>query len=46
MNWINEIGFLPMFGYEVEGSSTEEHTPPDYWWSENRQEIHGSGERS
>ena len=31
VNWINEIGFLPLFGNEVEGFSAEEHTAPDYW---------------
>lgn len=38
VNWINEIGFLPLFGNEVEGFSAEEHTAPDYWWSGIRQE--------
>lgn len=38
INWINEIGFLPLFGNEVEGFSAEEHTAPDYWWSGNRKE--------
>ncbi|MCR5590525.1 MAG: hypothetical protein K6F73_03265 [Lachnospiraceae bacterium] len=38
VNWINEIGFLPLFGNEVEGFSAEEHTSPDYWWSGYRQE--------
>lgn len=38
VNWINEIGFLPLFGNEVEGFSAEEHTAADYWWSGNRQE--------
>ena len=38
INWINEIGFLPLFGNEVEGFSAEEHTSPDYWWSGDRQE--------
>lgn len=38
VNWINEIGFLPLFGNEVEGFSAEEHTSPDYWWSGNRKE--------
>ena len=33
VNWINEIGFLPLFGNEIEGFSAEEHTSPDYWWS-------------
>jgi hypothetical protein len=38
VNWINEIGFLPLFGNGVEGFSAEEHTSPDYWWSGIRQE--------
>jgi len=38
VNWINEIGFLPLFGNEVKGFSAEEHTSPDYWWSGDRQE--------
>lgn len=38
VDWINEIGFLPLFGNEVEGFSAEEHTSPDYWWSGYRQE--------
>ncbi|MCR5233810.1 MAG: hypothetical protein K6E53_07865 [Lachnospiraceae bacterium] len=38
MNWINEIGFLPLFGNEVKGFSAEEHTSPDYWWSGIRKE--------
>jgi len=38
VNWINEIGFLPLFGNEVEGFSAEEHTSSDYWWTGNRQE--------
>ena len=38
VSWINEIGFLPLFGNEVEGFSAEEHTSPDFWWSGNRQE--------
>lgn len=38
VNWVNEIGFLPLFGNEVKGFSAEEHTAPDYWWSGDRQE--------
>jgi len=38
VNWINEIGFLPLFGNEVAGFSAEEHTSASYWWSGNRQE--------
>ena len=38
INWINEVGFLPLFANEVEGFSAEEHTSPDYWWSGDRRE--------
>lgn len=38
VNWIDEIGFLPLFGNGVEGFSAEEHTAPDYWWSGDRRE--------
>ena len=33
VNWINEVGFLPLFANEVEGFSAEEHVSPDYWWT-------------
>lgn len=33
MDWINEIGFLPLFRNEVPGFSVEEHTSPNYWFS-------------
>ena len=38
VNWINEIGFLPLFGNEVAGFSAEEHTSARYWWTGNRKE--------
>lgn len=38
VNWINEIGFLPLFGNEVTGFSAEEHTSSKYWWTGNRRE--------
>ena len=33
VNWVNEVGFLPLFANEVEGFSAEEHVSPDYWWT-------------
>lgn len=33
INWINEIGFLPLFKNEVEGFSAEEHVSPLCWWT-------------
>ena len=38
VNWINEVGFLPLFANEVEGFSAEEHVSPDYWWTGIREE--------
>ncbi len=33
VNWINEVGFLPLFGNSVKGFSAEEHVSSDYWWT-------------
>ena len=33
VNWINEIGFLPLFANEIEGFSAEEHVSPRFWWT-------------
>lgn len=33
INYINEVGFLPLFKNEVEGFSAEEHTSDLFWWS-------------
>ena len=38
VNWINEIGFLPLFANEVRGFSAEEHVSADYWWTGIREE--------
>ncbi len=38
VNWIDEIGFLPLFANEIEGFSAEEHVSPDYWWTGIRDE--------
>ena len=35
INWINEVGFLPLFANEVQGFSAEEHVSPNFWWTEN-----------
>ena len=32
-DWVEEVGFLPLFADEVEGFSAEEHVSPDYWWT-------------
>ena len=33
IDWIDEIGFLPLFKNEVDGFSVEENTADLYWWS-------------
>ena len=32
-NWINEVGFLPLFANGIPGFSVEEHVSPDFWWT-------------
>lgn len=32
VNWVNGIGFLPLFANEVAGFSAEEHTASACWW--------------
>lgn len=38
VNWVNEIGFLPLFANEITGFSAEEHVSPDFWWTGDRDE--------
>lgn len=33
INWVNEIGFLPLFKNEIDGFSAEEHTSNLFWWT-------------
>lgn len=33
--YVNKVGFLPLFKNDIPGFSLEEHTAPDYWWSED-----------
>ncbi|MBP5597455.1 MAG: hypothetical protein J6Y02_18930 [Pseudobutyrivibrio sp.] len=35
IEYINEIGFLPLFKNDIPGFSLEERTVPEYWWSED-----------
>ncbi|BBF42576.1 hypothetical protein lbkm_1260 [Lachnospiraceae bacterium KM106-2] len=37
VEYINEIGFVPLFKNEIPGFSVEEHTIPDYWWSGDKE---------
>lgn len=51
IEYIEEIGFLPLFKNEIPGFSVEERTVPHYWWSDDptrdpwlwREQIAGSG---
>lgn len=38
VNWINEVGFLPLFGNGVKGFSVEEHVSADYWWTGDKEQ--------
>lgn len=38
VNWIDEVGFLPLFAGEVKGFSAEEHVAKDFWWTGNREQ--------
>ncbi len=38
INWINEVGFLPLFRNEIEGFSAEEHTSPRFWWTGDKEQ--------
>ena len=33
VNWIDEVGFLPLFKNEIPGFSAEEHVSPLFWWT-------------
>ncbi|MBP5305327.1 MAG: hypothetical protein J6Z02_05710 [Lachnospiraceae bacterium] len=35
IDYINEVGFLPLFKNDIPGFSLEERTIPKYWWSGN-----------
>lgn len=36
--YINEIGFLPLFSNDIPGFSVEERTVPDYWWTDHEKD--------
>lgn len=33
IEYINQVGFLPLFKNDIPGFSVEERTVPDFWWS-------------
>lgn len=36
--WIDKVGFVPLFRNEVKGFSVEEHTSTRFWWTGSRKE--------
>lgn len=38
INWIKEVGFLPLFANDVKGFSAEEHVSPNFWWTGDREQ--------
>lgn len=43
IDWVDEVGFLPLFRNEADGFSTEENTSDLYWWSGDPERTPGSG---
>ncbi|MCQ2081739.1 MAG: hypothetical protein MJZ11_08765 [Lachnospiraceae bacterium] len=37
IEYINSVGFLPLFKNEIPGFSLEERTVPEYWWSGDKE---------
>ena len=35
IDWINEVGFVPLFKNEIPGFSVEEHTSDLFWWTDD-----------
>jgi hypothetical protein len=38
VNWVNEVGFLPLFANTVPGFSAEEHVHRWSWWTGDREQ--------
>ena len=38
VEWIKEVGFLPLFANGVAGFSAEEHVSPSFWWTGDREQ--------
>ncbi len=43
VEYINRVGFLPLFKNEIPGFSLEERTVAEYWWSDDPVRIRGDG---
>ena len=37
IEYINSVGFLPLFKNDIPGFSLEERTVPEYWWSGDKE---------
>lgn len=37
IDYINEIGFLPLFENEIKGFSVEEHVSSEFWWTGDKE---------
>lgn len=37
IDFVNEVGFLPLFKNDIPGFSVEERTVSRYWWSDNKE---------
>lgn len=35
IEYINKVGFLPLFKNDIPGFSLEDRTVPELWWSED-----------
>ena len=38
VEWINEVGFLPLFANDIAGFSAEEHVSADHWWTGDKEQ--------
>ena len=38
VNWVNEVGFLPLFANDVPGFSAQEHVYRWSWWTGDREQ--------
>jgi len=38
VNWVKEVGFLPLFTNEIAGFSAEDHVSPDFWFTGDREQ--------
>ena len=39
INYINQVGFLPLFANEVPGFSVEDHVSNLFWWTDDPEQV-------